>query len=64
MLLPWQMLVPNDIVANVIALADVIAIFYYIMVADVIATRKMFYLFIAPWQMLLLYDIVVDVKTT
>ena len=26
MLLPWQMLVPNDIVADVIALGDVIAI--------------------------------------
>ena len=64
MLLPWQMLVPNDIVADVIALVDVITIFlYYIMVADVIATRKMFHPFITAWQMLLLYDIVVDVKT-
>ena len=58
------MLVPNDIVADVIALADVIAILYYIMVADVIATRKMFHLFIATWQMSLPYNIVVDVKIT
>ena len=50
--------------ADVIALADIIAIFYYVMVADVIATRKMFHPFIAIWQMLLPYDIVVDVKTT
>ena len=52
------MLVPSDIVA------DVIAILYYIMVADVIATRTMFHPFIATWQMLLPYDIVLDVKTT
>ena len=47
MLLPWQMVFP----------------FFFIMVADVIATRKMFYPLIT-WQMLLPYDIVVDGKTT
>ena len=34
------------------------------MVADVIATRKIFHPFVITWQMLLPYDIVVDVKTT
>ena len=34
------------------------------MVADAIATRKMFHPFVTTWQMLLPYDIVVDVKTT
>ena len=34
------------------------------MVVDVIATRKMFHPFVATWQMLLPYDIVLDVKTT
>ena len=32
--------------------------------ADVITTRKMFHPFLITWQMLLSYDIVVDVKTT
>ena len=64
--------------ADVIALADVSATWYYgrhyclgrcychiyyIMVADVIATRQIFQPFIT-WQMILPYDIVVDGKTT
>ena len=52
--------------ADVIALADVSAIFIIILylVADVIAIRKMFHHFLTHWQMLLPYDIEVDIHTT
>ena len=64
MLLPWQMLVPNYIVADVVALADVIAIFIVLWWQMLLPQRKMFHPFIATWQMVLPYDIVVDVRTT
>ena len=61
LLLCRQMLLPYDIVADIIALADILP---HVIVVDVITTDK--YVtssIIASWQMLLPYDIVVDVET-
>ena len=56
-LLPWHMLLPM-FVADVITLADIIAIF---IIYIILSSRCYSHLFIS-WQMLLPY--VVDVKTT
>ena len=55
------MLLPYDIVADVIALADVVAIYY---VVDVVTTDEdVTYSITARWQMLLPYDVVDDETT-